>query len=249
MRDETLVETYKHRGCTIEVHSDADPQSPREWDNAGKMVCWHRRYNLGDEQPKEDANEYLRSLAIDAMTENEEAAFRDEQEAKDNGEGLYDREDITNEQIKTLLEKHYIMLPLYLYDHSGITISTGRFSCPWDSGQVGFVYMSAEYAKKEWINITDEKALREKAEEIMRCEVRIYDDYLTGSVYGYNTTDWDGNDIGSCWGFFGYDETKEDGDMVKEAKSEIDHYIDVEYPKTGEQPGEVDQPEFELQTA
>lgn len=34
----------------------------------------------------------------------------------------------------------YIILPLFLYDHSGITISTGPFSCPWDSGQVGWIY-------------------------------------------------------------------------------------------------------------
>jgi hypothetical protein len=31
---------------------------------------------------------------------------------------------------------------LYLYDHGGITISTGPFSCPRDSGQVGFIYAS-----------------------------------------------------------------------------------------------------------
>ena len=30
--------------------------------------------------------------------------------------------------------KEYIALPVYLYDHGGITISTSPFSCPWDSG-------------------------------------------------------------------------------------------------------------------
>ena len=35
-------------GNTIKVFVDEDPQSPREWDNAGTMVCFHRRYNLGD---------------------------------------------------------------------------------------------------------------------------------------------------------------------------------------------------------
>ena len=34
----------------------------------------------------------------------------------------------------------YVILPLYLYDHSGITMSTSVFSCPWDSGQVGWIY-------------------------------------------------------------------------------------------------------------
>jgi hypothetical protein len=38
---------------------------------------------------------------------------------------------------KIIEEKGTIIKGLFLYDHSGITISTGRFSCPWDSGQVG----------------------------------------------------------------------------------------------------------------
>jgi hypothetical protein len=33
-------------------------------------------------------------------------------------------------------------LNLYLYDHSGITMNVSGFPCPWDSGQVGFIYMT-----------------------------------------------------------------------------------------------------------
>jgi len=28
---------------------DPEPVNPREWDNLGTMVCFHKRYNLGDE--------------------------------------------------------------------------------------------------------------------------------------------------------------------------------------------------------
>ena len=35
--------------------------------------------------------------------------------------------------------KEYIALPVYLYDHGGITISTSPFSCPWDSGFFGII--------------------------------------------------------------------------------------------------------------
>jgi len=31
------------------IVADMNPESPREWDNVGTMVCSHRRYNLGDE--------------------------------------------------------------------------------------------------------------------------------------------------------------------------------------------------------
>jgi len=46
----------------IEIEPDLDPMDPREWDNLATMVCWHRRYNLGDEQPEEDPEEYLTGL-------------------------------------------------------------------------------------------------------------------------------------------------------------------------------------------
>lgn len=42
----------------------------------------------------------------------------------------------------------YVILPLYLYDHSGITISTVPFSCPWDSGQVGWIYAPKDTFRK-----------------------------------------------------------------------------------------------------
>ena len=34
----------------LQVMYDDEPLNPRtDYDNFGKMVCWHSRYNLGDE--------------------------------------------------------------------------------------------------------------------------------------------------------------------------------------------------------
>lgn len=44
---------------------------------------------------------------------------------------------------------HVAILPLYLFDHSGLTISTSDFNDPWDSGQVGYIYLDKETAMKE----------------------------------------------------------------------------------------------------
>jgi hypothetical protein len=41
-------EVIKYKGCTIELHTDEDPESPREWDNVGEMLYTSTRYNLGD---------------------------------------------------------------------------------------------------------------------------------------------------------------------------------------------------------
>jgi hypothetical protein len=75
-------------------------------------------------------------------------------------------------------EGEVVILPLYLYDHSGITISTSSFSCRWDSGQIGFIFVSKHTIKKEGIDET-------KVIEYLKGEVETYDKYLTGENYRY----------------------------------------------------------------
>ena len=52
-------------------------------------------------------------------------------------------EELTTEHCMRLLEPYAVWLPLWLYDHSGITMScgarTGQFADQWDSGQVGWI--------------------------------------------------------------------------------------------------------------
>lgn len=47
---------------------------------------------------------------------------------------------------KSFLQKH-VALNLFLYDHSGLSISSGPFSCRWDSGWFGIVAVSVEQVK------------------------------------------------------------------------------------------------------
>ena len=108
------------------------------------------------------------------------------------------------------LPKDILYLPLYLYDHSGITMSTEPFSCPWDSGRVGIIYVTKEKIKQEygWKVLT--KARKEKILSYLENEVEVYDQYLTGDVYGYQvveTHEEDGSEVetDSCWGFYGSD--------------------------------------------
>ncbi|KKL90535.1 hypothetical protein LCGC14_1903670 [marine sediment metagenome] len=101
-----------------------------------------------------------------------------------------------------------IKLPLYVYDHGGLTISTHSFDCPWDSGPVGYIYAEPNRIKSEYnvTEITDE--VIERVTSALRNEVKIYDQYLCGSVWGFiiekecseckSLTHDD-----SCFGFFG----------------------------------------------
>lgn len=170
----------------IRVEQDETPMHPRkDMDNLGTMVCWHGRYELGDEQPSESPFE-----------------FRSE------------------------LPKDIIELPLYLYDHGGITMNTAGFSCPWDSGQVGFIYVSRADVREQygWKRIT--KAREQQILGYLKAEVETYDQYLRGDVYGFiveerptavfdaegKPVEVDGDELWeethSCWGFYGDDPFK-----------------------------------------
>ena len=76
-----------------------------------------------------------------------------------------------------------IVLPLYMYDHSGITISLAPFSCPWDSGQVGFVQVPREKMLEEFGKKIFTAALKKKAFTVAESEVKTMDSYLRGEVY------------------------------------------------------------------
>ena len=135
----------------------------------------------------------------------------------------YRREDFSGwEELEKQIEKDHkpvIILPLFLYDHSGITISAKPFGCRWDSGQVGFIFVSGEKVKQNWNVKRLSKKLKEKAEKLLLSEVKTYDDYLRGNVYNFSVDDKEGNFVDSCCGFFG---NPEESGLLEEAKNAVD---------------------------
>ena len=98
-------------------------------------------------------------------------------------------------------------------------MNTIGFHCPWDSGQVGYVYVTLEAVRTEFGVKRVTKALRKKAEDILRGEIVTYDAYLGGRVYGY-VIEQDGEEVDACWGFVGDYET----DCLPEARRAVpDH--------------------------
>lgn len=146
---EETIDGYKVKYIAI----DNEPESPRICDNFCTMVCFHKKYVLGDE-----------------------------------GHGYKTEKFYSWEDLKTSIEKNedvVIILPLYLYDHSGITIRTLPFEDKWDSGQVGYIFVSKAKIREEF-SITDEEItedILDKAKKILEGEVQIYDNYLNGNVY------------------------------------------------------------------
>jgi len=171
------------------VQNDPDAESPREWDNLGTMVYWHRNYNLGD---------------VDGRTE-----YSDPDMFWYDLAGIEDTDSDLDKAIE-LANKRNIILPLYLYDHSGITMSTSSFSCQWDSGQVGWIYISHEKIRKEYDCKRVSAKRREQVIGYLTGEVTTFDQFITNDIYGFNVerNDEDGEEvhIDSCWGFYGYDD-------------------------------------------
>ena len=209
------IEAIDYKGYTIKVYRDECGESPREWDNLGTMAFCHRNYNLGDEQMKHPHELFL--LILDDDTVYRIA-----------GEGTAYCEywdDETVERLWKEVEKRAVILPLYLYDHSGITIRTSPFSCPWDSGQVGWIFVTKEAMRKEYGKQRISKQLRARVTAYLGGEVETYDNFLTGQVYGYVVEDQEGEHIDSCWGFYGYKSESWDY-MLSEAKSMVDWRIE-----------------------
>lgn len=123
---------------------------------------------------------------------------------------------------KWLKEKKAVWMPLFLYDHSGITMSTAPFSCPWDSGQVGVVAISREEILRQYNRRRMSGHLEDLVRQAMKSEVEVYDQYLRGDVYCYDIValdDLDGGSEDSLCGCFGFDY------CLQEAKGHVDYLV------------------------
>jgi hypothetical protein len=200
----TTAEQETYRGLNIEIYYDDDSANdPRDWPNVSVMVCWHRRANLGDEQVDLD---FVRS------------EFGDKPESA----------------IRTWLVSEYdalpnSIMPLYLYEHSGMTICTGPFNDPFDSGQVGFVFATERTMREccgdDWRTkghySRGGKVWWKTVRETIDAEVKTYDSFLRGEVYYFVVEDFEGNVLDSCGGFVGEIEY-----CLSEAKSNADYHAD-----------------------
>ena len=197
-------------GYEIEIYRSYYSEDPREWGSPFTMVC--SGSGMGDEQWQPNyASEYSMFEYFHGMS----GLMEDK--------GYY--QDFTAEDLRRLSEwadQNVLWLPLYVYKHGVITMRTTPFANRWDSGCVGFIYITREDARKDWkwdrISSKREKQLY----EWMRGDVEIYDKFLTGDVYGYNIM-FNGEHVDSCGGYFG--DHNYDSYMLDEIASMVErHY-------------------------
>lgn len=139
---DTTIKAFEHAGLRVEIayEYDSAPFDPRGDCNLGTMVCWHPDYMLGDEQ--------IAGGAVDTIFETAtgRTSFRSLEHV---------------ERYLRLARGAVCILPLYLLDHSGLSMSAGHnyvgrgdtasggrdaWGNPrgWDTTMVGFIYTTAE---------------------------------------------------------------------------------------------------------
>ena len=163
--DKFAITTTDGRKLRLVIDQDEFPEDPRSWDNLGTMLCCHREYHLGDCNSNKETEEQLAEICrkygksdeeIDEMTFAEEVQF------------ILDQDDVCG-------------LPLYITDHSGISMQTYRFDA-WDSSFVGLIFVEKDFYLAQMC-LKDEEGWKEKAKETLKSEIEIYSDFLEGNVY------------------------------------------------------------------
>lgn len=138
------------------------------------------------------------------------------------GHKIDEIENEDGELVSEELDRRFIWLPIYYYEHGGLSVSTKRdypYNDRWDSGLFGIIAVEKDKLRKErgWKAIT-----KKRREEILRSlegEIEVFDSYCRGEVYGFDVDNEEGEWIDSCSGYYGDEGMK---DAILEAKDNID---------------------------
>jgi hypothetical protein len=122
------------------------------------------------------------------------------------------------------LPKDAIVRPLYMYEHGSIGLSLSNhgypYDCPWDAGQVGYIWVSRERARKCLGEGHEDPYLEELVIEAFQAEIDEYTHYLNGDCWGYVLEEshecpechhTHAKEIDSVWGFIGSTDPKQNG--------------------------------------
>ena len=132
-----------------------------------------------------------------------------------------DRNDLSRNEIEDEIEslrESAAILPVYMYDHSGVKLNTSGFNSRWDSGKIGYIYADLEADH----HTVDDK---ERLKEVLESEIERYSMFVNGEVYGYmlyeshacSECDKEHTEqVDSCWGFYGHSFPKQMNEYLPE---------------------------------
>ena len=107
--------------------------------------------------------------------------------------------------IENWMEKNISYFPIYLYDHSILSLSIRPFSCRFDSGQIGFIYVDRTKVYDYYNVKRISKSLMTKVYNLLEAEVKTYSQYLGDDVYSFKLYNPQGEKETSACSFYGSD--------------------------------------------
>lgn len=184
--------------------------SPRDWSNVGTMAVSYNGYNLGDENIKEIdfVQDCDRCQGMGGRTYTIPVGDDDDDRdvpvtcAKCNGNGWFDMHPV--EYLKKERGAR-VVLPLTVYEHSGITMQVGKVgdypfdSQGWDTSFVGFIFDTPEGVTQ----CIGDSANDEEIKNALLSEVTVYASYLEGDVTWWSVQDEETDFQEGCGGYVG----------------------------------------------
>lgn len=224
------AENETHR---VTIYQGGDVGSPRRTEtNVGTFLTWHRDYNSPDDNPFDSPQDFIDWWGKECR--NCEAGINADDHGAwiDNTGGDVCGWDGTNESHVPLAEGG-VLLDVYMIDHGNVACravehGAGKpnMGTSWDTGQVGYIYVTADKIKEEWGRTEDPIG---QARNYLIGEVERYSQWASGDVYGfrvdrrvrhhvtvtdpktaivideYDEDKWQELDDGAMWGFYGWD--------------------------------------------
>ena len=162
--DKFAITSTDGRKFQLVIEQDEFSEDPREWENLGTMLCCNRHYQLGDCNSNKETEEQLAEFCRKYGKTDEEI---DEMDFREEIQFLLEQDDICG-------------LPLYITDHSGLSMQTYRFDKD-DSSFVGLIFIEKEMFFAETCK-KDDCDWKAEAKKILKSEIETYSQFLEGDV-------------------------------------------------------------------
>ena len=167
---------------TLKIYYDSDAENPRESIDYDSVIAYKSQYTLGEEIIPEPIDWLEEKLNVPKKYEYSNARLA---------------------ELEAIFFDRFIAKRIYLYEHSGLAVSTSPFSNKWDSGQVGYIYISKEKVRANYGAKKVGKKLKQLVLDRLEAEVEELNHYVSGDVFGFKILDSEDSVVDSCWGFYG----------------------------------------------
>lgn len=78
----------------------------------------------------------------------------------------------------------FFISPLYMYNHSGISLSLSPITCDWDTSKIGWVYVTLDRFKEHYFDdYTGSEEQKKKLTDAINGELSVFNDYYAGNVF------------------------------------------------------------------